>query len=90
MGDEALIRHDYNAALALYSESLHIHPMTATLKQRAIVYIQLEMYQLAIEDCNSVSEREVFNDNLLISRLSMIPYAILIIITIIIVYHLIP
>ena len=88
MGNEALRRNDYNAALALYNESLNLHSMVATLKLRAIVYIQLGMPQLAIEDCNTVLQREVFNDNPWISRSTMILYAILIIILIIIVIYL--
>ena len=85
MGNEALRRNEYKAALALYNESLNLHSMVATLKQRAIVYIHLEMHLRAIEDCNTVLEREVFNDNPLISRRSMVLSAILIIILIIIV-----
>ena len=85
MGDEALIRHDYDVALALYNESLNLHPMADTFKQRAIVYIYLELHTRAIEDCKYVLKSEDFNANPWFSRSTMIFYPILIIIIILII-----
>ena len=60
-GNEAFRSGDFDEALIYYNRSISLEPMAAVVNNRAITYINMERFEDAILDCNTVLNAEPKN-----------------------------
>ncbi|XP_039256082.2 sperm-associated antigen 1-like [Styela clava] len=63
-GNEAFKSGDYEEALSYYCRSICLQPIAASFNNRALVYLRLEQWKEAKEDCNTVLSIEGEGENL--------------------------
>ncbi|XP_050433292.1 RNA polymerase II-associated protein 3-like [Adelges cooleyi] len=61
LGNEFFNANDYNEALRYYNTSINIYPTPEARNNRAMSYIKLERYELALDDLREVIERDPKN-----------------------------